>query len=348
MHPISVSILISYIVACSAQDQYVVLKNAASPGQRMPAVGLGTGGYGATHNSYGSYPECWMEIAGCGNYTITAVKTWLNLGGRRLDAADSYDTQFSVGVAMAQSGLPREEIFLLQKTGNWNPMGYEDTLSQFDFLLQQMNVSYVDITLNHWPTSPASPTVDPLCDPKKSSYDEKGCRLSTWKAYVEIWKAGKSLAIGVANYNISHLQEIIDAKMPLPAVNQVPMHLYNAQSQMELLAFCKLNNIVLLSYSPLGIPDWHKFPISHLPAASTLSDPVLLSITAAHAPATPAQIILAWLWALGVPSNPRSMSATHMVGYIYRTFSSVYGLRHSTCDTHSQLLISLYFFHPPG
>lgn len=52
----------------------------------MPAIGLGTGGYGAKHNSYGAYPECWMEIAGCGNYTIQAVSSWLNAGGRRLDA----------------------------------------------------------------------------------------------------------------------------------------------------------------------------------------------------------------------------------------------------------------------
>ena len=61
-----------------------------------------------------------MEIAGCGSYTIEAVNDWLKLGGRRLDAADSYDTQYSVGVAMAASGVPRSEIFLLQKTGNWN------------------------------------------------------------------------------------------------------------------------------------------------------------------------------------------------------------------------------------
>jgi 2,5-diketo-D-gluconate reductase A len=253
-----------------------------------------------------------MEIAGCGNYTIEAVTSWLSIGGRRLDAADSYDTQFSVGRAMAQSSVPREEIFLLQKTGNWNPMGFEDSISQMDFLLNQMGVKYVDLLLNHWPTSPASPSVDPLCDPKKATYDAKGCRLSTWRAYVEFYKNGTALAIGVANYNISHLQEIIDAGMPLPAVNQVPFHLYNAGAQQELLAWCAAHKIVVLSYSPLGIPDWHAFPTPALPASSTLADPVLLQIAAAHAPATPAQIILAWLWAQGVPSNPRTMNTTHM------------------------------------
>ena len=72
----------------SAQPPVVALHNAAAPGQTMPWIGLGTGGYGVSKNNYGAYPECWMEIAGCGNYTIEAVKTYLALGGTRLDAAD--------------------------------------------------------------------------------------------------------------------------------------------------------------------------------------------------------------------------------------------------------------------
>lgn len=71
-----------------------------------------------------------MEIAGCGNYTIDAVTSWLKLGGRRLDAADSYDTQYSVGVAMGASGVPRSEIFLLQKTGNWNRSYHSERRAQ--------------------------------------------------------------------------------------------------------------------------------------------------------------------------------------------------------------------------
>ena len=254
-----------------------------------------------------------MEIAGCGNFTVKSVTSWLNVGGRRLDCADSYDTQTSVGIAMGMSPVPRKDIFVLQKTGNWNPMGYQDSIYQFNNLLQQMNVSYVDLLLNHWPTSPASPATDPLCDPeKKSTYDAKGCRLSTWRAYVEFYKNGTALSIGVANYNITHLQEIMDAGMILPSVNQVPYHLYNAASNADLLAFCKANKIVLLSYSPLGIPDWHAFPTPALPSSKTLTDPVLLSITAAHAPASAAQVTLSWLWANGIPCNPRTMNVQHM------------------------------------
>ena len=301
-----------FVAGALAAGETIALKNAAQPGMTMPAIGLGTGGYGTTKGAYGAWPECWMEIAGCGNYTIKAVDMWLKIGGLRLDAADSYDTQVSVGAAMAASSVPRSDIFLLQKTGSWNPMGYADTLSQTANILQQMNVTYVDLLLNHWPTSPASPTVDPACDPAKpATYNEKTCRLNTWRAYVEIWGNGTAKAIGVANYNSSHLQEIIDAGMPLPSVNQIPIHLYTYAAQVDTIAWCKAHDIVVLAYSPLGIPDWHFYPPS-LPSNSTLTDPVVLAIAAAHAPATPAQVILSWLWAAGLPSNPRSMNPQHM------------------------------------
>lgn len=99
---------------------------------------------------------------------------------------------------------------------------------------------------------------------------------------------------------------------PLPP--QVPYHLYNAASpaNQALLAFCKAHNIVLLSYSPLGIPDWHAFPTPALPAATTLEDPILLQVAAAHPGVSPAQIVLAWIWAQGIPSNPRTMNIAHM------------------------------------
>ena len=297
--------------AAQAAGESVALHNAAAPGMRMPAIGLGTGAYGATKNAYGAYPECMMEIAGCGGYAVEAVRAWLAAGGRRLDAANSYDTQTSVGAGMAASGVARGDIFLLQKAGSWNPMGYLDTFSQMQVILQQMNTSYVDLLLNHWPTSTASPTLDAACDPAKpATYDAKTCRLNTWRAYVEIWGNGTARAIGVANYNQTHLQEIIDAGMPLPAVNQIPLHLYTYAAQAETIAFCKAHDIVVLAYSPFGIPDWHAYPAS-LPSNNTLTDPVVLGIAAAHG-ATPAQVILSFLWSVGLPSNPRSMSPQHM------------------------------------
>ena len=135
-------------------------------------------------------------------------------------------------------------------------MGYEDTLSQFSNILLQMNVSYVDLTLNHWPTSTASPTVDAACDPQKPTYNAKTCRLNTWRAYVELFQNGTSKAIGVANYNSTHLQEIIDAGMPLPSVNQIPIHLYTYAAQKPTIDWCKAHNITVLAYSPFGERKW--------------------------------------------------------------------------------------------
>lgn len=280
----------------------------------MPAIGLGTGGYGTTHGKYNAYPECWMDIAGCGPYTIEAVKSWLSIGGRRLDCADSYDTQLSVGTGIRESGVARKDIFILQKIGNTNPMGYNDTLQQSASILEAMGVTYVDLMLNHWPTSPATYTSDATCNPDIPTYDAKQCRLNTWRALVEVWQKGQALSIGVANYNSTHLQEIIDAGMPLPSVNQVPFHIYNAAAQSDIHTWCKAHNITLLSYSPMGIPDWHAFPTGpgKLPVAQAINDPVLLAVAAKHAPATPGQVVIAWLWAQGLPCNPRTMNVTHM------------------------------------
>lgn len=88
-------------------------------------------------------------------------------------------------------------------------------------------------------------------------------------------------------------------------------HPYRSSSQMDTVAFNTAHNIVTLAYSPLGIPDWHVYPTPQLPASTTLADPVVVSVAAAHG-VTPAQAIIAWEWALGLPSNPRSMNATHM------------------------------------
>jgi diketogulonate reductase-like aldo/keto reductase len=192
---------------------------------------------------------------------------------------------------------------------------------------------------------------------------------------VSIWKAGGARAIGVSNYNTTHLQEIVDAGLPLPALLQSPFHLYRSSSQMELLSWCARvragagvrrgwmwrgkggllatsrkpaqltssppvphsaippptphththphphpppppptptplqRGIVFLSYSPFGVPDWHAYP-PPLPS-SQLAHPVVTSI-ATRLGVTPAQVLLAWQWALGIPANPRSMSAAHM------------------------------------
>lgn len=151
-------------------------------------------------------------MGGCGAYVQQAVTTWLSVGGRRIDNANSYQNQVDVGAAIKASGVPRSDIFLLSKVGPGNPLGYNDTLVQFAGVLSDMQVDYVDALLVHWPwdskpqgnvSSNTTSSTDPLCDHASRMYDERLCRLSTWKAMVEIFNSGKARSIGVSNYNVT-------------------------------------------------------------------------------------------------------------------------------------------------
>jgi len=288
----------------------VPLKNAAVAGVTMPAMGLGMGGYGGDKSvGYGGYPECWEESSGCGEFVEKAIGDWLKAGGRRLDSADSYHNEKSVGKAVKASGVPRSDLFILSKVGPSQPLGYNETLNQFAAIKKNLQTDYVDLLLIHWPKSTAK-TTDPACDHHSSSYNAKECRLSTWRAMISIFKSGGAKAIGVSNYDNSHIQEIMDAKMLLPSVNQCHFHPYAGSVQMDKVKFCQANDIVYLGYSPLGIPDWHKFPSPNMSSTPT-KDPTILSIASAHGKSA-AQVIMAWEWSLGIPVNPRSQNATHM------------------------------------
>ena len=127
-----------------------------------------------------------------------------------------------------------------------------------------LQTDYVDLMLIHWPTSPGKSS-DPHCQMHGSDYNATACRLASWKALLDLQKQGKARAVGVSNYNVEHLQEIIDAGLPLPSVNQCPYNPYLASAQADLLAKCKKHDILFNSYSPLGIPDWHQYSGKHNP-----------------------------------------------------------------------------------
>lgn len=299
----------------------VPLHNAAAPGTVMPAMGLGTGGYGSNPLvGYGGYPECWMEIVGCGSSTVKAVTAYVKLaasGGAfpiRLDNANNYDTATSVGQVMANSGVPRSNFFLTSKVaGNplSLPLGYQDILDQIAEDLTTTNVTYFDLVLIHWPTSTGA-SKDPVCN-AGSQYNATACRLDSWRGMLAAQQAGQARAVGVANYDRSQLEEIATAGLPLPAVNQIPIHLFRSSTQQDTIAYCQANGITVNSYSPLGIPDWHAYPTNGTGlTATTLEDPVALSIAQSHN-RTAAQVIINWLWQQGIVTNPRTMSPAHML-----------------------------------
>ena len=304
----------------------VRLMNAAADGVLMPATGAGSGGYSGNMSiAYGAWPECFNACAdpqcaapdpanftGCGEFVDASVATWLQMGGRRIDGSDSYHNQKFVAQAVRASGVPRQSIFYTSKVGSYLPMGFADTKAQLATTLAVTEQAYVDLLLVHWPTcvTPGcEATAEPACNYRAATYDEKACRLETWRAMVEIWRSGSARAIGVSNFNTTHLQEIADAGLPLPSVNQMPFNLWHSRDAAPggLLDFCRARNITYNGYSPFAVPDRHVYP--GFPP-TLVQDEALVAIAAAHQ-RSPAEVALAWQWQLGIVVNPRSQNAAH-------------------------------------
>lgn len=208
----------------------------------------------------------------------SAVKQALEVGYRLIDTAKIYGNEQGVGKALATSDVPREELFITTKV--WNAdQGYENTLKAFDESLEKLGLDYVDLYLIHWPT------------PKFDTYVE------TYKALETIYKDGRAKAIGVCNFDVEHLQRIMDECEVVPAVNQVECHPYLQQT--ELKQFCKEHNIVLEAYSPL------------MNGTKVLEDPVIQAIAEQYGK-TPAQIILRWHLQTDVVVIPKTVTPARM------------------------------------
>lgn len=312
-------VMSQYTIVVLTAVPSILLKNAASPGLKIPAIGLGTAGYGNDPSvGYGGYPECWKEYdlaqkktIGCGKFTTRAIGDWISIGGRRIDGANNYGNQKAIGKAIKASSVPRSELFISSKICMACPFGFKEALECFNTVITDLQLDYVDTLLIHYPGPFNTSSKDPYCDPASSLYNITMCRLETWRAVLQIFESGRAKSVGVSNYEKEHIEEIIAAGMKLPSINQHHFHPYGGSAQMALVDFCQANDILFQSYSPLGVPDWHKFPGPHM-STTPLKDPVVVSIAAAHKK-TPAQVILAWQWSLGIPFNPRSQNKKHMV-----------------------------------
>lgn len=166
-----------------------------------------------------------------------AVKTALEVGYRHIDTASIYGNEVSVGKAIKDSGIPREEIFLTSKL--WNDAhGYDETLKAFEESLDRLGTDYLDLYLIHWP--------NPLAI--RDSWEEKNA--GSWKAMEELYEAGKIKAIGISNFWIHHIEALLKTAKIVPMVNQIricPGDLDN-----ELIDYCKDKGMLLEAYSPLG------------------------------------------------------------------------------------------------
>ncbi|MBY6053854.1 aldo/keto reductase [Cytobacillus firmus] len=198
------------------------------------------------------------------------VKDAINIGYRLIDTAAFYENEEGVGKAIKESGVPREEMFITTKVWNTD-QGYDQTLNAFDNSLKKMGLDYIDLYLIHWPV--------------KEKY------LETWKALEKLYKDGKARAIGVSNFQIHHLKDILENSSEKPAVNQVELH--PLLSQKELREFCSEHNIKVQAWSPIA-------------RGRVLEDSDIKEIAKRHNKSA-AQIILRWHLQNGIMVIPKSV-----------------------------------------
>ncbi|TCT11635.1 diketogulonate reductase-like aldo/keto reductase [Natranaerovirga pectinivora] len=185
-------------------NDYFTLNN----GVNIPKLGLGT----------------FQSIESIGKI---AVKEALNFGYRHIDTAKAYDNEATIGEAIRESNVPREEIFIVSKVRN-NDQGYDTTLKAFDETLDKLGFDYLDLYLIHWP--------------KRKSKE-------TWRALEEIYNTGKVRAIGLSNFKTHHIEDIMSIAKITPMINQVEYHLKLQQDDLQ--EFCKNHKIQLEAYAPL-------------------------------------------------------------------------------------------------
>ena len=160
---------------------------------------------------------------------VSDAVTWaLEAGYRSIDTAKVYGNEEGVGKAVRDSGILREEIFVTTKVWN-SDQGYESTLQAFERSMSRLDIGYVDLYLVHWPV--------------KGKYKE------TWKALEEIYRSGRARSIGVSNFLVHHLKDVLETAEITPMVNQVEFH--PRLQQPDLQAFCCDNNIQLEAWSPI-------------------------------------------------------------------------------------------------
>ncbi len=157
-----------------------------------------------------------------------SINKALEVGYRSIDTASFYKNETGTGKAIKESGLPREDIFLTTKI--WNEdLRKKRVKAAFEKSLELLDTEYVDLYLVHWPV--------------------KGCYLQAWREIEEIYKSGRAKAIGVSNFTINQLKEVLEICKVKPAINQVEFHPELVQP--DLLKFCKEHQIQFEAWSPL-------------------------------------------------------------------------------------------------
>ncbi|MDA1830152.1 aldo/keto reductase [Bacillus cereus group sp. BY142LC] len=204
---------------------------------------------------------------------VEAIKSAIKAGYRSIDTAAIYGNEAAVGegirAGIEATGISREELFITSKV--WNAdQGYEETIAAYEESLKKLKLDYLDLYLVHWPV--------------------EGKYKDTWRALETLYKEKRVRAIGVSNFQIYHLQDVIKDAEIKPMINQVEYH--PRLTQKELQAFCKEQGIQMEAWSPLM-------------QGQLLDNETLQEIAEKHGKTT-AQVILRWDLQNGVITIPKS------------------------------------------
>lgn len=225
-----------------------------------------------------------MPMVGFGVFQVSdedtekAVLEALKAGYRLLDTAAVYGNEAGVGRAIKASGIPREEIFVTTKLWIQRENGYENTQKALENSLTRLGLDYVDLYLMHQPF---------------------GDVHEQWRAMEDLYKAGKARAIGVSNFHMDRLMDLITCHEIVPAVNQIETHpFYQRDAE---IAFHQELGVVQQAWAPLAEGKFEIF-----------SNPILTQIAQKHGKSV-AQVVLRWLNQRGVAIIPKSVKVERMI-----------------------------------
>jgi len=209
---------------------------------------------------------------------VPAVTEALKVGYRHVDTAAAYENEAEAGQALAESDVDTADVFVTTKLWN-DKQGFDSTLAAFDESMKKLRLETLDLYLIHWPV------------PKKDAF------VDTWKAFQKLRDDGRVKAIGVCNFQVPHLQRLLDETGELPAINQIELHPHLVQQ--ELRDFHAAHGIVTEDWSPLAS------------GGDVLTDETIDGIAKAHG-VTPAQAILRWHLQIGSVVIPKSVTPSRI------------------------------------
>ncbi|WP_283683761.1 aldo/keto reductase [Clostridium perfringens] len=212
---------------------------------------------------------------------VNAVKVAIKNGYRSIDGAAIYGNEEAMGEGIREgikeAGISREDLFITSKV--WNAdLGYESTIAAYEASLKRLGVDYLDLYLIHWPV--------------EGKYKE------AWRALEYLYKEGRVKAIGVSNFQVHHLQDLLKDAEIKPVINQIELHPYLSQEKVR--EFCKENDIQVEAWSPLM-------------AGNGLLENDILKAIAKKYNKTTAQVVLRWDLQNQVITIPKSTNEGRLV-----------------------------------